>query len=179
MNVKLDENLPAELLDDLRAAGHEADTVRDEALAGAPDTVVLDRVRHDRRVFFTLDKGIADVRAYPPEHHAGIVLFRPGSMGRGAGLRPSQPAGGPRSRSDGPPGRRYRSRSPCQVNTAPITITRNGKPIAMIVSTDEYEGWRETVQILRDRELLREIRDGIRQLARTKTRYTVEELFAD
>ena len=66
MKVKLDENLPAELLDDLRAAGHEADTVRDEALAGAPDAVVLGRVRDDRRVLLTLDKGIANVRAYPP-----------------------------------------------------------------------------------------------------------------
>lgn len=27
MKVKLDENLPTDLLDDLRAAGHEADTV--------------------------------------------------------------------------------------------------------------------------------------------------------
>lgn len=86
MKVKLDENLPAELLDDLRAAGHEADTVRDEALAGAPDAVVLGRVRDDRRVLLTLDKGIANVRAYPPEHHSGIVLFRPGSMGRGTTL---------------------------------------------------------------------------------------------
>jgi predicted nuclease of predicted toxin-antitoxin system len=84
VKVKLDENLPAELLDDLRAAGHEADTVRDEALAGAPDAVV--RARDDRRVLLTLDKGIADVRAYPPEHHSGIVLFRPGSMGRGTTL---------------------------------------------------------------------------------------------
>ena len=86
MKVKLDENLPTELLDDLRAAGHEADTVRDEGLAGAPDTVVLGRVRDDRRVLLTLDKGVADVRAYPPEHHFGIVLFRPGSMGRGTTL---------------------------------------------------------------------------------------------
>lgn len=86
MKVKLDENLPIELIDDLRAAGHEADTVRDEALAGAPDAVVLDRVRQDGRVLFTLDKGIADVRAYPPEQHAGIVLFRPRSVGRGTTL---------------------------------------------------------------------------------------------
>ena len=86
MKVKLDENLPAELLDDLRAAGHEADTVHDEALTGAPDSAILDRVRHDRRVLFTLDKGIANVRAYPPERHAGIVLFRPSSMGRGTTL---------------------------------------------------------------------------------------------
>jgi predicted nuclease of predicted toxin-antitoxin system len=86
VKVKLDENLPTELLDDLRAAGHEADTVHDEALTGAPDSIVLDQVRHDGRVLFTLDKGIANVRAYPPERHAGIVLFRPGSMGRGTTL---------------------------------------------------------------------------------------------
>ena len=46
-NFKLDENLPAELLDDLRAAGHEADTVRKEGLTGSPDAVILERVRHD------------------------------------------------------------------------------------------------------------------------------------
>ena len=83
MKVKLDENLPAELLDNLRAAGHEADTVGDEGLTGAADAVILDRVRQDGRVLFTLDKGIADARAYPPEQHAGIALFRPRSVGRG------------------------------------------------------------------------------------------------
>ena len=86
MKVKLDENLPAELLEDLCAPGHEADTVRDEALTGAPDSHVLDWIRHDGRVLFALDKGIADVRAYPPEQYPGIVLFRPGSMGRGTTL---------------------------------------------------------------------------------------------
>jgi predicted nuclease of predicted toxin-antitoxin system len=86
VKVKLDENLPAELLDDLRAAGHEADTVGEEGLTGAADAFILDRVRENRHVLFTLDKGIADVRAYPPEQHAGIVLFRPPSMGRGTTL---------------------------------------------------------------------------------------------
>jgi antitoxin YefM len=57
-----------------------------------------------------------------------------------------------------------------------ITITRNGKPVAMIVSKDEYEGWHETSEILRDAELLREIRLGIRGLARTRKRLTVDEL---
>ena len=61
----------------------------------------------------------------------------------------------------------------------PITITRNGKPIAIIVSKDEYDGWQETVEILRDPQLLKEIRDGVRRLARTKKRYTIDELFAD
>jgi antitoxin YefM len=61
----------------------------------------------------------------------------------------------------------------------PITITRNGKPIAIIVSKEEYDGWHETVEILRDAQFLREIRAGIRRLARTKKRHTVDELFAD
>jgi hypothetical protein len=40
-----------------------------------------DLARRERRVLLTLDKGIADVRANPPESHAGIVLFRPPAAG--------------------------------------------------------------------------------------------------
>ena len=63
----------------------------------------------------------------------------------------------------------------------PITITRNGKSVAIIVSKDEYDRWHETVQILRDRDFLKEIRDGIRRLSRTRTRkgFTIDELFAE
>jgi prevent-host-death family protein len=59
----------------------------------------------------------------------------------------------------------------------PVTITRNGKAVAIIVSKDEYESWHETVEILRDKRFVREIQDGIRKLARTKKRYTLDELF--
>jgi antitoxin YefM len=58
-----------------------------------------------------------------------------------------------------------------------IAITRNGKPVAMIVSQDEYEAWHETSEILRDAEFLREIRRGIRSIAGRKKRYSVKELF--
>jgi len=58
-----------------------------------------------------------------------------------------------------------------------ITITRNGKPVAIIVSKDEYDGWHETAEILRDPEFLRDIQSGIRKLSRTKKRYTLDELF--
>ena len=34
-------------------------------------------------MLLTLDKGIANVRAHPPEAHASIVLFRPRAVGRG------------------------------------------------------------------------------------------------
>lgn len=60
-----------------------------------------------------------------------------------------------------------------------IAITRNGKPAAMIVSPDVYDGWQETVEILRDPEFVREIRDGIKSLRRTRKRYTLDELFGE
>jgi hypothetical protein len=86
VKFKLDENLPVELLDDLRAAGHEAESVPAERLTGAEDSVLLDHVRREGRVLLTMDKGIGDVRAYPPPLYAGIVLFRPPSSGRFAVL---------------------------------------------------------------------------------------------
>ena len=86
MKFKIDENLPTEVLSDLRAAGHEADSLPDEGLAGVPDSIVLDRVQREGRILLTLDKGIADIRAYPPERYAGIVLFRPHISGRGEDL---------------------------------------------------------------------------------------------
>ena len=45
-----------------------------------------------------------------------------------------------------------------------VTITRNGKPVAIIVSKDEYEGWQETVEIMRDAKFMKEIRKGIQSL---------------
>jgi hypothetical protein len=86
MNFKVDENLPAEIKVDLIAAGHAADTVVDEGLAGVTDPELLRIVRVEQRVLLTLDKGIADVRAYPPHEYAGIILFRPPMSGRGATL---------------------------------------------------------------------------------------------
>jgi hypothetical protein len=86
MKFKIDENLPAELKSDLLAAGYDADLVVDEGLRGSPDPPILRAAQQDGRIFLTMDKGVADVRAYPPEQFAGIVLFRPKSQGRGATL---------------------------------------------------------------------------------------------
>jgi hypothetical protein len=84
MKIKLDENLPGELLDFILGLGHEADSVHSEGMAGFADAAVMSQVKRESRSFFTLDKGIADVRAYPPEDFAGLVLFRPRSSGRRA-----------------------------------------------------------------------------------------------
>ena len=82
MKLKLDENLPAELLAVLREAGHEADSVHDEGLTGAPDPAVLARVRAEGRIFLTMDKGVGDLRVYNPREYPGIILFRPPASGR-------------------------------------------------------------------------------------------------
>ncbi|HKD05861.1 MAG TPA: DUF5615 family PIN-like protein [Bryobacteraceae bacterium] len=71
MRFQLDENLPAELAADLRAAGHDTDTVVDEDLKGEPDTLVLKAARDARRILFTLDKGIANLVRYPQDQHGG------------------------------------------------------------------------------------------------------------
>jgi predicted nuclease of predicted toxin-antitoxin system len=82
MRFKVDENLPVEIAEDLRLLGHAADTVAEEGLAGAADSQVVELARLERRVLLTLDKGIASLLSYPPQTHAWIVLFRPGSLGR-------------------------------------------------------------------------------------------------
>lgn len=57
MNFKVDENLPAELVEDLRTAGHVADTVSGQGMAGAADSTLLAHVRSEARAFLTMDKG--------------------------------------------------------------------------------------------------------------------------
>jgi antitoxin YefM len=42
-----------------------------------------------------------------------------------------------------------------------ITITRNGRPVAMIVGMDDIEGLEETLEILSDKRLMRKIRAGM------------------
>ena len=82
MKFKIDENLPGELVADLRELGHDADTVFDEALAGAIDPVVIKAALAEERILLTLDKGIANLHEYPLARHAGVVLFRPARSGR-------------------------------------------------------------------------------------------------
>lgn len=84
MRFKLDENLPVELVEDLCGLGHDADTVAAEGLRGAPDPTVVEAALATGRILFTLDKGIANLRRYPVQQHAGVVLFRPDTSGRRA-----------------------------------------------------------------------------------------------
>lgn len=87
MKFKLDENLPLEIADVFRDSGHEIDTVQSEGLVGAPDTEILDHARLEHRILLTMDKGIADIRLFPPAAYLGIVLFPPATSGCGEVLR--------------------------------------------------------------------------------------------
>jgi predicted nuclease of predicted toxin-antitoxin system len=76
VRLKLDENLPADAAEPLRALGHDVETVVGEGLAGSPDGEVVSAAGREGRMLMTLDRGMADIRAYPPGSHPGIVVFR-------------------------------------------------------------------------------------------------------
>ena len=64
-----------------------------------------------------------------------------------------------------------------QARDEEIVITRNGRAAAVLLSADQFEGWRETVEILADKELMQEIRRGLRAPKRKLTRREAAELF--
>jgi predicted nuclease of predicted toxin-antitoxin system len=76
VRFKIDENLPAEAAEILKSAGFDAHTVADEDLAGAHDETVADASRSEARILVTLNLDFANIRAYPPGEHAGIVVLR-------------------------------------------------------------------------------------------------------
>ena len=82
MRCKIDENMPIDAAQLLRASGLECDTVYDEALSGARDERVAERCRVERRALLTLDLDFADIRAYPPGEYHGIVVLRPSEVDR-------------------------------------------------------------------------------------------------
>ena len=84
MRFKVDENLPAEVAELLRADGHEADTVREEGLAGEDDPMLAARIQAEARAIITADLDFGDIRAYPPCEYAGIIVFRPRPQGKRA-----------------------------------------------------------------------------------------------
>ena len=58
-----------------------------------------------------------------------------------------------------------------------IVITKNGRPVAVLVSTDEFESWHETLEIRSDTELMKEIKKGLASLKKKRSSlYSLEEL---
>jgi predicted nuclease of predicted toxin-antitoxin system len=82
MRFKIDENVHPEVADYLCRQGHDALTVWDEGLQGAMHSKVAEACQHERRTLLTLDLDFADIRTYPPEQYAGIIVLRLGSQSR-------------------------------------------------------------------------------------------------
>ena len=84
MRFKIDENLPTEAAQLLSDAGHDALTIHDQEMVGKPDDQVSSVCQLEHRALITLDLDFADIRAYPPGEHCGIVVFRPRTQARQA-----------------------------------------------------------------------------------------------
>lgn len=76
MLFKVDENLPVEVAELLRADGHDALSVVEQGLAGSGDGRLRAVIQAERRALLTLDLGFADIRTHPPEEFSGLVVFR-------------------------------------------------------------------------------------------------------
>ena len=77
MKILCDENLPATLAAQLRAAGIDALDVRDCGLVGASDDEVLARSVEEERILLTMDvRRFGNLIATPPGTTPGLVVAR-------------------------------------------------------------------------------------------------------
>lgn len=77
---KTDENLPIEVAELLRQAGHDVQTVLDQSLGGEPDPRIADVCRAEGRALVTLELDFSDIRTYPPADYPGLIVLRPATQ---------------------------------------------------------------------------------------------------
>ncbi len=76
MKFKIDENLPIEVAQLLRDAGHDVYSVHEQGLVGAKDQVIARVCQNEHRALVTLDTHFADIRSYPPGEFPGLIVMR-------------------------------------------------------------------------------------------------------
>jgi predicted nuclease of predicted toxin-antitoxin system len=76
MRFLIDANLPRSIVALVAGLGHEVEFARDTGLAAAPDADVVERAKARRAALVTRDMDFADVRRYPPDQYAGLVVLR-------------------------------------------------------------------------------------------------------
>ena len=76
MKIKLDENLPQDLVSILRSLGHDVDTVPAERLQGMDDAAVWNAAQANGRFLITQDLDFSDARRFSPGTHQGLMLLR-------------------------------------------------------------------------------------------------------
>ena len=82
MKFLVDENLPTEATELLRAAGHDAASVTDLHLGGSTDAVVAELARKAQQALITLDVDFANTQVYPPADYFGLIVLRLSAYGR-------------------------------------------------------------------------------------------------
>ncbi len=76
MKFKVDENLPIEVAELLRQAGHDAATVLEQHLSGGADSDIALICQREERILITMDLDFSDIRGYPPAEYPGLIVLR-------------------------------------------------------------------------------------------------------
>jgi len=58
-----------------------------------------------------------------------------------------------------------------------VTVTKNGRPVAVILAVEDYESLMETLEILTDRQAVADIREAEQQMAKGEV-YSEEQVRA-
>lgn len=77
MRFKLDENFGNRTAEIFKSAGYDVETVYEEELTGADDTIIFHQCKVENRCLITLDMDFADILRFPTFDTAGIVVVRP------------------------------------------------------------------------------------------------------
>lgn len=75
-NFLADECTYTETIEFVRGLGFDVIRIQDLGLREAPDPVIFAKAQELGRVLLTNDQGFADIRAYPPSTHCGIVVLK-------------------------------------------------------------------------------------------------------
>ena len=82
LRAKVDEDLPVDIVQTVKAAGY-TDTagVLEQGMGGWKDPPLWQAIQAEGRFLITADKGFGDIRLYPPGTHAGVLILRPNEDG--------------------------------------------------------------------------------------------------
>ena len=76
MKIKLDENVPAECAEMVRAKGHDVTTVPEQNLCSTSDKELIALCRNEQRCLVTLDLDFGNPLLFRPQEYCGIAVLR-------------------------------------------------------------------------------------------------------
>jgi len=76
MKFKVDENLPLDVLAILQEKGYDALSLIDQNIVGTTDEHIARVCKEEGRAIISLDLDFSDMRRYPYQEYAGIIVLR-------------------------------------------------------------------------------------------------------